>query len=134
MRWLLIFGLMVAGCASESSPSKVIQASDPPLVSPAATPDAVPAMPSADANFPGSLGQEVTIVGKFSGWRGTCKGTPPVSKSDWMLTTVHGCIYVHGPVPQGFSLASPDAGGGKSVSVRGQIAVDKRGNKYLELK
>ena len=71
----------------------------------------------------------VTVSGFFSGWRGPCRGGPPVSRSDWMIADSWHCIYVHGPVPSGLDPAKPT---GETITVTGTIRI-KRGHPYLEM-
>lgn len=69
--------------------------------------------------------QAVTITGIYTKWSGTCKGQPPISRGDWMLSDEHGCIYVHGTLPA--------AKVGTAVTVEGHIelTIDKR--RYVAL-
>lgn len=71
----------------------------------------------------------VTVTGMFQGWRGPCSDGPPVSRSDWMMADPSGCLYVHGPVPQGLDPAKPS---GEKISVTGVVRL-KKGRPYLEV-
>lgn len=71
----------------------------------------------------------VTVTGVFQGWRGSCPGGPPVSRSDWMMADPSGCLYVNGPVPSGLDSAKP---AGEKISVTGVVRV-KKGRPYLDV-
>jgi hypothetical protein len=70
----------------------------------------------------------VTVRGAFRGWRGPCRGGPPVSRGDWMIADATGCLYVHGPVPPGLDPAMPS---GDTVTVTGTVRM-KNGLPYIE--
>ena len=70
-------------------------------------------------------GKSVTVVGVYRKWSGNCKGQPPVSRGDWMLSDEHGCIYVHGQLP---ALKV-----GKPLTVEGQLKLAPDNRRYLEL-
>ena len=70
----------------------------------------------------------VTVTAGFQGWRGPCRTSPPVSRSDWMITNASGCLYVHGPMPADLDPARPS---GEEISVTGVVRL-KMGMPYLE--
>ena len=79
---------------------------------------------------PWAVGQAVRLNGTYAGWRGTCAGPPPVTRADWMLNTVQGCIYIQGSISPGPS-ARPEAPDGRAVTVEGTIRLDRNGRKYV---
>ena len=56
------------------------------------------------------LGEQVEITGYFQGWDllGEVGGTPPVTRSDWVIADAGGAIYVTGMLPAGLDPASKD--------------------------
>jgi len=71
--------------------------------------------------------QSMTISGEYRGWEGGY-GSPPVTRSDWVIKDATGGIYVTGQSPAGLD---PVADRGKSVTVTGTIRV-KNGKPYIE--
>lgn len=71
-----------------------------------------------------SAGQTLTLQGQYAKWSGGCKGSPPVSRGDWMLTDKSGCLYVHGPMPAA-SLGTP-------ITVEGTLMALPDGRRYLD--
>lgn len=63
-------------------------------------------------------GKEVTITGRFMGWKGRCNTSMPMTRSDWIIEDDSGCIYVSGPLPQGLSALAPK---GEPVVVAGVV-------------
>jgi hypothetical protein len=57
------------------------------------------------------IGQQVEIVGTYRGWDllKEVQGTPPVTRSDWVIADTSGAIYVTGIGPQGLDPASKQA-------------------------
>lgn len=55
-------------------------------------------------------GKEVEIVGYFRGWDllGETGGSPPVTRSDWVIKDQGGAIYVTGMLPEGLDPSSKD--------------------------
>lgn len=47
-------------------------------------------------------GQQVEIIGYYRGWDllKEVQGTPPVTRSDWVIADTSGAIYVTGTVPE----------------------------------
>ncbi|MBI4773875.1 MAG: hypothetical protein HY788_06795 [Deltaproteobacteria bacterium] len=82
----------------------------------------------------GSQGLErtVTIEGRFMGWSGSCKTAPPETRSDWMVDIDKGCLYVSGPVPEGYSTVPGSASLGKTISVTGRVLLDKEQRPYVK--
>ncbi|MEW6077718.1 MAG: hypothetical protein AB1724_07905 [Thermodesulfobacteriota bacterium] len=70
----------------------------------------------------------VTVRGVFLGWRGPCRGGPPVSRSDWMIGDTSGCLYVSGPIPPGLNPARPS---NELISVTGTVRM-KNNIPYLD--
>jgi len=58
-------------------------------------------------------GQTVTLKGEYRGWEAGY-GSPPVTKSDWVLKNSTGAMYVTGKSPSGFD---PLNDRGQQVSV-----------------
>ena len=72
-------------------------------------------------------GKTVTIVGEYRGWEGG-HGSPPVTRSDWVLKDETGSIYVTGKVSPGLD---PTEDIGKEITVHGIVRV-KGGQAYIE--
>jgi len=72
-------------------------------------------------------GQTVTLKGEYRGWEAGY-GSPPVTRSDWVLKNSTGAIYVTGKSPSGFD---PVNDIGKQVSVTGTVKI-KDGKPYIE--
>lgn len=55
------------------------------------------------------VGRQVEIVGYYRGWDllKEVQGTPPVTRSDWVIADNSGAVYVTGIAPQNFNPASP---------------------------
>lgn len=68
--------------------------------------------------------QVMTLQGEYAQWTGGCKGSPPVSRGDWMLKDEGGCLYVHGPRP-----ATPQ---GSPITVEGTLKALPDGRRYLD--
>ena len=53
-------------------------------------------------------GQQVEIVGYYRGWNllKEAQGTPPVTRSDWVIADNSGAIYVTGSFPQNLDPSS----------------------------
>jgi hypothetical protein len=79
------------------------------------------------------LGRQVTLNATFAGWQGNCRGPVPATRSDWMLEDGGACLYVTGPMPDGFSAAAPKQGIGGKVTVTGAIELTQDGRAYLHL-
>ena len=75
------------------------------------------------------VGKSLVISGAFQGWSGSCKGSPPVSRQDWMLEQAGLCVYVHGPLPAGMQAMSAK---GEAVVVSGVLKLTEQGVPYLE--
>lgn len=74
-------------------------------------------------------GTEVTLAVSFKGWKGTCAGPPPVSRSDWMVDDGTGCLYVHGPLPGGVDPLRPKD---ERIVVTGMLKRSEKGIPYLD--
>jgi len=71
-------------------------------------------------------GKVVTIEGKYQGWKGGF-GSPPVTRSDWLVQDATGWLYVTGK-PAGLD---PLGDVGWPIKVTGLIMVTKDGEPYL---
>ncbi len=71
-------------------------------------------------------GKVVTIEGKYQGWKGGF-GSPPVTRSDWLVQDATGWLYVTGK-PAGLD---PLGDVGRPIKVTGLIMVTKDGEPYL---
>jgi hypothetical protein len=72
-------------------------------------------------------GKSVTVSGEYRGWEAG-HGSPPVTRSDWVLKDATGAIYVTGRAPSGFN---PAGDVGKKVTVTGVVRV-KNSQAYIE--
>ena len=72
-------------------------------------------------------GQTVTIEGVYQGWQGGY-GSPPVTRSDWLVEDASGWLYVTGK-PAG-SL-DPLVDVGRGLKVTGQVELTEEGEPYL---
>jgi len=75
----------------------------------------------------------VTIEGQFMGWSGSCKFAPPETRSDWMVDAGDGCLYVSGPVPEGYSTVPGSSSIGKTISVTGRVLLDGKERPYVKI-
>jgi hypothetical protein len=71
-------------------------------------------------------GKVVTIEGKYQGWKGGF-GSPPVTRSDWLVQDATGWLYVTGK-PAGLD---PLGDVGRPIKVTGLIMVTKDSEPYL---
>jgi len=71
-------------------------------------------------------GKVVTIEGKYQGWKGGF-GSPPVTRSDWLVQDATGWLYVTGK-PSGLD---PLGDVGRPIKVTGAIRITKDGEPYL---
>ncbi len=71
-------------------------------------------------------GKVVTIEGKYQGWKGGF-GSPPVTRSDWLVEDATGWLYVTGK-PAGLD---PLDDVGCPIKVTGVIRITKDGEPYL---
>ena len=74
-------------------------------------------------------GKAVTVSGEYRGWEAGY-GSPPVTRSDWILRDETGAIYVTGKAPPGLD---PVEDRGKELTVYGVIRV-KDDQAYIEAK
>ena len=74
-------------------------------------------------------GKAVTISGEYRGWE-PGHGSPPVTRSDWILKDGTGVIYVTGKVSPGLD---PVDDRGKKITVHGTVRV-KDNQAYIEAK
>lgn len=77
--------------------------------------------------------QLVTIRGTFMGWKGSCKVTPPETRSDWMIEYDGACIYVSGPPPSGIDITPTSKDIGKEIEIYGRAILDKSGALYIKV-
>jgi hypothetical protein len=63
------------------------------------------------------VGQIVEITGRCLGYTSTA-GTPPQSRSDWVLESEGSRIFVVGPLPRGCDAAG---GGSESLTLKGRV-------------
>ena len=75
----------------------------------------------------GYVGKTVTVSGEYRGWEAG-HGSPPVTRSDWVLKDATGAIYVTGMALSGFD---PVTDVGKKVTVYGVVRV-KDSQAYIE--
>ena len=75
-------------------------------------------------------GRRVTLPCVFKGWKGLCRSSPPVSRSDWMIEDETGCLYVHGPLPSGLDPLRPRE---IRLVLTGVIKRGPSGRSYLNL-
>jgi hypothetical protein len=93
----------------------------PPVPSPEATIGEIRAAPTLYE------GQTVTIEGVYQGWQGGY-GSPPVTRSDWLLEDTTGWLYVTGE-PAGDLNPLDDIG--RPLKVTGQVELTEEGEPYL---
>jgi len=72
-------------------------------------------------------GEVVTIEGVYQGWKGGY-GSPPVTRSDWLVEDATGWLYVTGK-PAGLD---PLDDVGHPIKVTGQVELTKEGEPYLD--
>lgn len=72
-------------------------------------------------------GREITITGEYRGWE-PGYGTPPVTRSDWVLKDDTGGIYVSGILPSGLD---PVDDRGTGITVYGVVKVTN-GQVYIK--
>jgi hypothetical protein len=72
-------------------------------------------------------GQTITVEGVYQGWQGGY-GSPPVTRSDWLVEDATGWLYVTGK-PAGDLDPLDDIG--RPVKVTGQVDLTKEGEPYL---
>jgi len=71
-------------------------------------------------------GKAVTIEGEYEGWKAGF-GSPPVTRSDWLVQDATGWLYVTGK-PAGLD---PLGDVGRSIKVTGLVRITKDGEPYL---
>jgi hypothetical protein len=76
-------------------------------------------------------GMTVRLTGRFKGWKGSCQGSPPKSRSDWMIADDTGCMYVSGRVPKGLQPMFPED---ESIELTGVVRLTRFGGPYLEVR
>ncbi len=81
------------------------------------------------SNPTGYEGQTVTVSGEYRGWE-SGHGSPPVTRSDWVLQDETGGIYITGKVSPGLD---PVEDRGKKITVYGIVRL-KDGQAYIEAK
>lgn len=72
----------------------------------------------------------VQLEGVFKGWKGGCKGGPPITRSDWMIDDDTGCIYVSGGIPGGLQPMAPKH---EKIVLKGVVRVSGSGNPYIKI-
>lgn len=124
---LALFGWVLIACASTErnlpTPQTKGNAQPNALL-------AVDTVAKEPANWAG--GKKVKVTGTFSGWKGKCTGSPPVSRSDWMIDGNTACMYVNGRLPPELSSIPPARGIGKPIVVIGEIIIDSHGKAYIQ--
>lgn len=77
-------------------------------------------------------GKEIEIIGFFRGWDLLAEtgGSPPVTRSDWVIKDKNGAIYVTGLLPKGLDPSSKDAVW-TIVHLRATVKTDGK-NVYLQ--
>ena len=80
-------------------------------------------------------GRVFDIVGYFRGWNvyGEARGSPPVTRSDWVITDASGAIYVTGALPRGLDPSSR-ADAWTLIRLRGAVNYVRLGTSYLEVR
>lgn len=76
-------------------------------------------------------GRTLLVSGRFAGWTGPCKGAPPRTRSDWMLTDAQACVYVSGPVPAGLTPPPDTVSNGRPVLLQARLERADDGRPYL---
>lgn len=99
----------------------LMTACPPPVPSPEATIGEIRAAPTLYE------GQTVTIEGVYQGWQGGY-GSPPLTRSDWLLEDTTGWLYVTGE-PAGDLDPLDDIG--RPIKVTGQVELTEEGEPYL---
>ena len=79
------------------------------------------------ANATTYAGKAVVLSGEYRGWEAG-HGSPPITRSDWILKDATGAIYVTGKAPTGFD---PQKDIGQKLTVQGIVRV-KDGKAYIE--
>lgn len=123
---LALLGWVLVACASAGQNLSPPQATGNTQTKALLTVDTVAKEP---ANW---AGKKVKVTGNFSGWKGKCAGSPPVSRSDWMIEGSTACMYVNGRLPPGLSSIPPARGIGKPIVVIGEIIIDRFGKAYIQ--
>jgi len=72
-------------------------------------------------------GQTVTIEGVYQGWQ-SGYGSPPVTRSDWLVEDATGWLYVTGEPAGDFN---PLDDIGRPITVTGQVELSEEGEPYL---
>jgi hypothetical protein len=93
-----------------------------------------PMPPPAEANI-GEIraastlyeGQTVTIEGVYQGWK-SGYGSPPVTRSDWLVEDATGWLYVTGKPADGLDHLDDI---GRPIKVIGQVELTEEGEPYL---
>lgn len=143
MVWLLLraglriigFGLILfllvlpAACLGEEQVSSTGMASSPAEDEGETLPGSGEQVTIADitSNPAEYEGETVTLSGEYRGWE-SGHGSPPVTRSDWVLKDETGAIYVTGRVSPGLD---PVEDRGKKITVYGMVRV-KDGQAYIE--
>jgi hypothetical protein len=121
-----------SGCvAPESSNTEAAQTNESPPTSQAPPTNSLSAVRSVDqiTSSPELIGQMVAVKGWYAGYKGRCVGSPPATRSDWMLEGESSCIYVAGPKPAGATDAERSLArvtGRLSSTSTGQLFIDSR--------
>jgi hypothetical protein len=129
MRWFVYLGvtLLLCACAQAhndfASSDRIDTGSDAGL-------SQSPKILNIIDDPPAFEGATVSVKGRFKGWKGDCRGAPPVSRSDWMVDDGTACIYVNGPAPPGLQAMAPDDA---PVTITGTVRVSPAGMAYIEL-
>jgi hypothetical protein len=78
-------------------------------------------------------GRVFDLVGYFRGWNvfGEASGSPPVTRSDWVIADGTGAMYVTGAAPQGLA-SSSRADAWSVVRLTARVVYVRLGTSYLE--
>jgi len=93
---------------------------------PSPPPPAKPSIADIRATPTAYEGKVVTIEGKYQGWKAGF-GSPPVTRSDWLVQDATGWLYVTGK-PAGLD---PLGDVGHPIKVTGLVRITKDGEPYL---
>lgn len=107
-------------CAAPAGPAASATAADVPL-----------GVAQVLAHASAWQGRTLVVNGAFAGWTGPCKGAPPRTRSDWMLTEANACLYVTGPVPAGLTPPPDIVSNGRPVQLRARLERADDGRPYL---
>ena len=137
---VLAAAVLIAGCAGAAAPAGT--SGDQATLQATATGKPPVQVASGGKTAPGIdlrkllanpapyLDKPLQLQGRFAGWNGSCPGSPPVSRSDWMLEQDGACLYVNGPLPTGVQPANPSPA---LLLLQGTLKQTRDGRLFLEL-